>query len=660
MRAFLVGLGLLVVLPAMGTEITWSVENGFPLFRGTEAIKKIKDSWKPGLSASDFLATQNAASLRELLPKTSQTLWNPATGLYDKKALFARDHTIVAQVSGVPEGTDCLWFRDEKQYGKPVPCTEPLKISIPERVSTTLSVEPTEGEKASANVFIKTHTILAFGDSFASGEGNPDRAAIGTGKSTEDLIKGSRVLSAKNKAGGRFSQGADWWDTTCHRSLLSWQSMYALKLAISDPHLVVRFASFSCSGAEIYDGFFRAQMSPPANDVSNRVRRWSTRDGGNFLELTPKNAGEPLQEDIVRRELLNKSQLNAAIHLLCPEAPYPARPHSFRPEKTMLGSRKYFGAIKYDACKKQMQPVDEVLLSFGGNDFGFSGVVKWGLVPSGIYKSSWSDSTNVFLAGLGGLQDGVHMTGLNGLRLFLGVIHPEKATDAAKPNLKKLYADLDYALTHFLHIRSDRVQALLYPNPIQTPFQAYCKNRLNQGNVAMTELVVQTLGVNRGKRFMFLINEKNGEKIERQFIDHFRNNQEAARDEIHRRWNLIDAQRVFQGRSLCAVSPECDAGAACSESDRFAWTKGGELKTNHASMEPISTFAQWEPYSSTRTRSIRTGNDAFMTMARFNSNGELLDDWFLGAVHPDAKAHSDIADLLVLPTIEQPELSTAR
>ena len=49
-----------------------------------------------------------------------------------------------------------------------------------------------------------------------------------------------------------------------------------------------------------------------------------------------------------------------------------------------------------------------------------------------------------------------------------------------------------------------------------------------------------------------------------------------------------------------------------------------------------------------------------MTMARFNSNGELLDDWFLGAVHPDAKAHSDIADLLVLPTIEQPELSTSR
>ncbi|WP_439878039.1 hypothetical protein [Pseudomonas prosekii] len=656
MRALLMVIGLIVTLPAMGTEIVWSVENGFPVFRGTEAFKKIKKSWKPGLSASDFLATQNAASLRELLPKTSETLWNPATGLYDKKALFKRDHTIVAQVRGAPEGAYCLWFRDGKQYGKSVPCTDDFKISLPERVSTRLSVEPVDGEKGLANVFIKTHTILAFGDSFASGEGNPDRAAMGTEKSTDDLIKGSRILSAKDMAGGRFSKGADWWDTTCHRSLLSWQSMYALKLVVSDPHLVVRFASFSCSGAEIYDGFFRAQMSPPANDVSNRVGHWSTRDGGNFLELVSKRAGEPRQEDKVSGELLNKSQLNAAIHLLCPEDPYHAGSHSFQPETTALGNRKYYGAVKYDACKKQMQAVDEVLLSFGGNDFGFSGVVKWGLVPGGIYESQWSDSTSVILAGLGGVQDLVHMTGLSGLRLYLGVINPERAANTAKPHLKKVYANLGYALTKYLHIQPDKVQALLYPNPIQTPFQEYCKNRLNLGNVAMTESVVQYLGANRGKKFMFLIEEANGTKIEQQFINHLRENQEAAiGDSEYTKWTSIDSQLAFQGRSLCAVSPECDAGATCPESERFAWTKGGELKTNHPSMTPIPTFARWEPYISTRTRGIRTGNDAFMTMARFNSNGELLDDWFSGAVHPDARAHSAIADLIVLPTIKEPE-----
>ncbi|WP_444758079.1 hypothetical protein [Pseudomonas sp. A014] len=653
MRIILMCAGFVVALPTWGTEISWSVQNGFPVFKDAKAFQELKRNWPADATAAQFIASRNAQWLRENLPKTNETLWNPATGLYNKQALFSKQHVIVAVASGTPEGSTCRWYLKKVLQSPPQSCNSPKEITVSnDNEHIPLRVEVSEGEPAVVDVFVKTYNILALGDSFASGEGNPDRAAVGTGRPTDDLKKGRNILSEKRMADGLFSKGADWWDTTCHRSLLSWQSMYALKLAVSDPHLVVRFASFSCSGAETYDGFFRAQLKPPVKDISNRVARWRERDGGNYLELTPVHAGDKPQQARTDTVMLNKSQLNAAIHLLCPENPYQKGEKDYGREVTTLIGRKYFGKVKYDGCRKDLIAVDEVLMSFGGNDEGFSGVVKWGLVPQGIYATSLSDSKNPLLAAVG---KGLNMNkqfGMKAMRTILGVINPDDAAKASNAYLGRIYDDLNESLTENLHIPPQKVKILLYPNPLKTPFQPYCGARLNMGNVAMTEKVVYSIGgafPKNAKAFMFLINEANAKKIERVFIDKLRDDQEKA---IKRtKWVTVDSQAAFEGRSLCAVSPDCSAGGMCAESELFAWTKGGEMKDDHPSMAPITSFARWEPYASDRTRGIRTGNDAFMTLARFSSSGDLMDDWFRGAVHPDAKAHASIADLMALPTV---------
>ncbi|MFS2122645.1 hypothetical protein [Pseudomonas sp. Pseusp97] len=654
MRALLLVVGLAASLPSLATELTWSVENGFPLFRGTEAFKKIKAAWSPGMSAAQFLASQDATSLRALLPKTSETLWNPATGLYEKAALFRRKHTIIPVVSGVPLGAQCTWFVDGKQYGKSAPCEDEIKIDLPESVKMKLTVVPSEGDEGKTDVFIRTRTILAFGDSFASGEGNPDRAAVGTDASTQGLEKGSEILSSRNMAGWRFSSGADWWDTTCHRSLLSWQSLYAMKIAASDPHMVVRFASFSCSGAEAYDGFFRAQINPPADDISNRVRIWDSRDGGNYLELTPRVAGQPREEAELDKKALNKSQLNAALHLLCPETPHRGGTVKYRNEVTALGSRKYYGVVKVDACSKALQPVDEVLMAFGGNDVGFAGVVTWGLVPKSIYRSDWSDSSNVLLKVAGESNDAAKQRWLSILRGVLNVINPKDGARASQENMSNLYSDIGQTLDKNLGISSSKVKVMLYPNPLQSPLPKLCGKRLDMGNVAMTERVVKQSGFSRAfharaKYFMFLIDPEDARYIENSFIAPLRADQQRAINALQ--WGTIDSQPAFAGRSLCSVSPECETLGNCSVDDRFAWTSTPPLAS--PSMTPLGSFAEWNAHSSTRARSLRTGNDAFMTQVRFNpKNRAILPDWFNGSVHPTSSVHAAIADLIEYPKPE--------
>ncbi|MFK8399932.1 hypothetical protein M2D07_015610 [Pseudomonas sp. BGr12] len=645
MRALLLCAGLMAAVPTWATEITWSVENGFPVIRGAKAFQKFKDEWKPGMSAEGFIATQDADKLRQLLPKTPETLWNPATGLYDKGAMFNRKHTIIAKASGTPPGADCVWFTDGKQYGKASPCSDSFPISLNESVNIELSVKPVGGDEGSTNVFIRTYTILAFGDSFSSGESNPDRPAVGSGAVLTKLNKGSGILRAGGYADGHFTQNADWWDTTCHRSLLSWQSMYAMKMAINDPHRVVRFASFSCSGAEIYDGFFRAQMNPPATDISDRVSVWSYRDGSNYRELISRIPGEEPEQVKLKHPTLNRSQLNAAIHLLCPETPKPRGGQFVRRKQDIeLGNRHYYGKVEFDQCQKRMQPVDEVLMSFGGNDVGFSGVVKYSLVPKEVYSSNWSDSSNWAKAAYGRYYDNGKQGWLNLLRMHLKVISPKDGANAARNQLDKLYSDLALSLDKDLGVPRERVKAMLYPNPLQTPLPKACGYRLDMGNVALTEQVVADSFYapgfrDRAKYFKFYITNADAKSTEDEFIFPLRAIQ--AKEITANHWVQIDSQPAFKGRSLCSVSVECEDNGVCSESDRFAWTKKDGEKD--PSLTPIESFSKWNAYG-TRGRSLRTGNDTLMSQARFDKNGNIIEDWGNGSVHPDAKSHALIAD----------------
>ena len=135
------------------------------------------------------------------------------------------------------------------------------------------------------------------GDSFASGEGNPDVPVRFSPDRTTDYGFGpnntplsgypARIGDWKDIGDGKFiEENARWQDQACHRSLYSHQLRAALQLAIEDPHRAVTFVGFACSGAEtdvrtippIQGQRVGAQSPGPAADF--RRRRGSVRRQG--------------------------------------------------------------------------------------------------------------------------------------------------------------------------------------------------------------------------------------------------------------------------------------------------------------------------------------------------------------------------------------------
>src|SRR5207248_5730784 len=52
-----------------------------------------------------------------------------------------------------------------------------------------------------------------------------------------------------------------WLNSACHRSLYSYQTRTALALAVQYPHIAVTFLPLACTGATISDGLFGAQRA---------------------------------------------------------------------------------------------------------------------------------------------------------------------------------------------------------------------------------------------------------------------------------------------------------------------------------------------------------------------------------------------------------------
>ena len=110
--------------------------------------------------------------------------------------------------------------------------------------------------------------IVGMGDSFASGEGNPDvPGALLAGphrrlRCQREQCCAQRAIRRASATGRRsatrtfIEENARWQDQACHRSLYSHQLRAALQLAVEDPHRAVTFVGVACSGAETVFGLF--------------------------------------------------------------------------------------------------------------------------------------------------------------------------------------------------------------------------------------------------------------------------------------------------------------------------------------------------------------------------------------------------------------------
>ena len=116
----------------------------------------------------------------------------------------------------IPKGGLCAFSHEFPTLG-----TYPVKLVV-----TT-----SDGQSASAqmDVAVKDLLIVSIGDSFASGEGNPDIPRKGT-------------------------RAPQWEDEPCHRSANAGPAQAALSIEKADPQTSVTFISFACTGALVSYG----------------------------------------------------------------------------------------------------------------------------------------------------------------------------------------------------------------------------------------------------------------------------------------------------------------------------------------------------------------------------------------------------------------------
>lgn len=138
-------------------------------------------------------------------------------------------------------------------------CRE-LRIVVPSNPSdpkvvagqATVTRTSPNGSQAKVTVTPRDRLVIGFGDSFTSGEGNPERLALFSGA---PWIGGN--LPARDPDPVSLSQNdtrAQWTDRWCHRSVYSWQIRTTLAAALSDPHQSFAILPYGCSGATIMEG----------------------------------------------------------------------------------------------------------------------------------------------------------------------------------------------------------------------------------------------------------------------------------------------------------------------------------------------------------------------------------------------------------------------
>jgi hypothetical protein len=374
-------------------QIEWEVVNRFPLIRHA-------DDWHALMRTADEYRANPTA--RNPATRVPDTWWDPYKQVYGRELL---ELPMVVRLSARPHpaGATCSWAVDGVSLGDRS-CAD-ARIVLPwnaRRANVAVQVEHSGRQERSAReVSVRSFLILSLGDSYASGEGVPD-VDLGS-----DFVSG---LVDRN--GEPLPHPALWWDQRCHRSLYSGPAQAAMALAKKNPHVQVVFASFACSGAEIYQGILapyagrqtypqlavqlRAYLPNASGTVPNRK--------GGCLEAVPQPAG-PAKDRLVSDATLSclgrgdakeefdidecaalcagartglqhngpafvgplPSQLNALIWLAC--AKYGDGPGADAPPFSLTIRR----------CESFRRPIDAVLISIGGNDIGFGDLVRYSI-----------------------------------------------------------------------------------------------------------------------------------------------------------------------------------------------------------------------------------------------------------------------------------------
>ncbi|MEW5962774.1 MAG: hypothetical protein AB1749_04370 [Pseudomonadota bacterium] len=426
-------------VPALaGPSIEWRVANPFRFFNDpadTEIHRATFISLTPEERRSPVLAAERQLGQRHpdgwAATMYRKTCWNWTRNRYEcpdgESYITPESHAVVAEVKGIDDAeVVCTWQtgagkrRRGRQHGEASTqaCSEPVELDIPYPEGALVTVSVGGVEVARQRIVVKDLFVVGMGDSFGSGEGNPDIPVRLSPERTADYSKPSKNgdgdltgyparIGAWKQIGDKtfIEESARWLDQACHRSLYSYQMRVALQIALEDPHRAVTYAGFACSGAETTFGLF-------------------LRYKGNEWVPNPPDL----------------SQISAAAAAQCGREE--AEPQDLPEAYHMKGQvEELKGGLVLRKCEaEKARKIDLVLLSIGGNDIGFSRLLA---------NAVLADQST--LKKLGG---------------WFGQVH---GLAEARPQLARLgdrYKSLNRALHNILHIpwnESDRIVLTGYP-----------------------------------------------------------------------------------------------------------------------------------------------------------------------------------------------------
>ena len=411
--------------------ITWRVENPFRLFtdaKDTAVHRATFEALSPEERQSPVLAAERALGHRHpegwAATMIRKLCWNQHTNRYvcpsGSSYMNPASHAVVVALEGVEEAKtiDCTWLAMPlgRKEGEGTPtrqsCGEPLRAEVPYPDGLKVQVQIGGLVVAETQVKVQDLLIVGIGDSFGSGEGNPDVPVRFSRERSADYdsqgLTGYPARVGDWRAIGDkvfIEENARWTDQACHRSLYSYQLRTALQLAIEDPHRAVTYVGEACSGAEVTAGLF-------------------LRYKGNEWVPDPPDL----------------SQISAVAREQCGEQE--AQPQDLPEAYHMSGKVvELQGGLVLRKCDgPDARRIDLLLVSIGGNDIGFSRLVANAVLAD---KS--------LLRKLGGWFGEV--TGASGIQAPLSTL-PDR------------YKALNRAIHNILHIpweESDRVMLTAYP-----------------------------------------------------------------------------------------------------------------------------------------------------------------------------------------------------
>ncbi|HZF96616.1 MAG TPA: hypothetical protein VEZ20_17280 [Allosphingosinicella sp.] len=319
-------------------DVSWSVHDRFRLFsEADDDDKAAVHALMARMAAAPFtpLSAHHDEIVRTLSGEAAAPLrrsnYRPpvrpgaGSGYYPESYLYGGSHRVLVRFGrGETAGAHCRWSAGT--HSAEGPCDRDVVLTVGAAgptgfgwgVNVELEVSVDGGPKQSkGRIQFRDTLIVALGDSYISGEGNPDVPSV-ISRDPEPVF---RRADWGRRLRPRHYQRAEWWDEPCHRSLLSWPVLSTLAYSAGRAQEAVTLVHLGCSGAT----------------VSNIIARGEK-------EL-PGGGDEPN----------GRTQLAQLLELLN------ARP---------LGARRV---------------PDRILLSVGGNDSGFVGVIKTLLLPPSGY-----------------------------------------------------------------------------------------------------------------------------------------------------------------------------------------------------------------------------------------------------------------------------------